>query len=517
MLELHVAGQLLVAFYCSCLACKSYPLYGLSSARLVFAHPRIILVSSYTRPPPVFAAMPKHTRRTAPSGRSPTANRSAAAPSDVASLTLAGMRALPAEVLRLHLSSRSLVTTGTKAAMASRLHAAVHADATSVNSPTSAPVAPHLERTVQSLVDKSLEGLEARLQASLRSMLQPTISSPAAPPAPPPSNDDDNISLPSATGTSPRPTTSAGSHAVVPPSEPSADAQTRPPAPNPDADDALVITSASPAPPIPLTTPPAVPAKLRQRILRGEYIDFDCLLPESMFPARFGPNSAPAFTLRLSSDSTSGTDGVVVAQPRPTTKRSVCNLSSWLEAWNIYAATVVSHHPQRAASLFAYQAIICQASVHAAPQAWLRYDSRFRALAAEDKTLRWDHKHNDLWLECFSLVAAPQPAATQAQTRARRPCTYCGGTSHFPDNCPSNPFRASRNASPSSGLSKPPLQPSPTAAPHLPPTTNRTSPFACRDHNQNRCSRPSCRFKHVCSACGDSTHIKWDCPQQRPN
>ena len=82
-----------------------------------------------------------------------------------------------------------------------------------------------------------------------------------------------------------------------------------------------VIVGTTPTPSIPPTTPPAIPAKLRQRILRGEYVEFDTLLPECMFPARFCTTSTLGLTLRLSTEHSSGGDGgegVVVAQPRST-------------------------------------------------------------------------------------------------------------------------------------------------------------------------------------------------------
>jgi len=47
-------------------------------------------------------------------------------PIDVMQYSLQQLTRLPAEVLRLHLSSRHLVTTGTKVVMASRLYDALH-------------------------------------------------------------------------------------------------------------------------------------------------------------------------------------------------------------------------------------------------------------------------------------------------------------------------------------------------------------------------------------------------------
>ena len=58
-------------------------------------------------------------------------------------------------------------------------------------------------------------------------------------------------------------------------------------------------------PKAPLPQQPPLPEKVKQKILRGEYIDFDTLLPESLYPARHGLSPSPSFTLRLLSDTTS--------------------------------------------------------------------------------------------------------------------------------------------------------------------------------------------------------------------
>ncbi len=66
---------------------------------------------------------------------------------DGAFLALAELRALPMEVLRLHLKSRSLVTSGNRAAMSKRLLTPLHMPAA-----TNVAATTDLERTVRSLV-----------------------------------------------------------------------------------------------------------------------------------------------------------------------------------------------------------------------------------------------------------------------------------------------------------------------------------------------------------------------------
>ena len=169
-----------------------------------------------------------------------------------------------------------------------------------------------------------------------------------------------------------------------------------------------------------------------------------------------------------------------------------------MEAWNVYIQVLAAHYPHRTPALLAYQNIICSASTRFPPRCWLRYDQRFRASAAADKTLRWDHKLNDLWLECFTQPSPSQQQqtsttpSTSSKLTNRRPCTYCGNFYHYPDNCPVKPFRPT-HATPGHIASTPTERQ--TAQPSLTPSTNPTPPqhsntqplpHHCRDFNNGR-------------------------------
>ena len=52
---------------------------------------------------------------------------------------------------------------------------------------------------------------------------------------------------------------------------------------------------------------------------------------------------------------------------------------------------------------------------------------QFRTLAASNPQLQWNLRHSEFWFDNLA-----------SQTW---PCTYCGSTSHFPDQCPRRPFR----------------------------------------------------------------------------
>ena len=127
-----------------------------------------------------------------------------------------------------------------------------------------------------------------------------------------------------------------------------------------------------------------------------------------------------------------------------------------------------------------YQRIICDASSCYAASCWLHYDSSFRACGAADRSIHWDHKYHDLRLECFTRNASPSTASSVPRSNnkpPRRPCTYCEGLYHFPDNCPQHPFR---------GAKRPAISPNPIPrhstgeglpyAPGTPSSTPTSSP-----------------------------------------
>ena len=104
------------------------------------------------------------------------------------------------------------------------------------------------------------------------------------------------------------------------------------------------------------------------------------------------------------------------------TRRTISNIPTGMEAWNVYVLDLVAHFPARMPALLAYQRIICDASQHFEPRHWLLYNTRFRACAAGDQSLRWDVKHGDLWLECFTRSAREPGQQPSKNTFGRRPC-----------------------------------------------------------------------------------------------
>ena len=217
-----------------------------------------------------------------------------------------------------------------------------------------------------------------------------------------------------------------------------------------------------------LLLPPA-PTSVQQQIIRGEFIDFNTLLPEVMFSTA---NVTPS----------SGTTRSTSQTPR------INSFSSWLDAWNIYIAIVVAHNPSRALELLGYQRLIHSASKHFNTSAWLNYDVQFRTLAAANPQLQWNLRHSELWLDNMASHTGSSLPNT------RWPCTYCGSMYHFPDRCPRCPFRTVQ------------FNDGDTFQ-----RDNGPRLSTCRDFNNSTCHRNPCRYQHRCQYCGSSSHPAYRC------
>ena len=145
-----------------------------------------------------------------------------------------------------------------------------------------------------------------------------------------------------------------------------------------------------------------VPARIKERIIKGEYIDLTTLLPKAMLSSNVEPDHPGSLTLQLPS-------GPSIFTIQAAAKgRKITSFSSWMEAWNVYLAIRVDFAPSSAPSLIAYQRIITSASVSYPLQSWLNYDVQFRMLAASNPSLRWDTRHHDLWLQCITPSSVQQ-------------------------------------------------------------------------------------------------------------
>ena len=179
---------------------------------------------------------------------------------------------------------------------------------------------------------------------------------------------------------------------------------------------------------------PTVPGRIEDKILRGEFI----YCYDSMFATASEGSASKAILISLTPDSLSEGGNVIVAQPRQQCKKTISDLTSWLEAWNTYVPVLINDQPRLGPCLVAYQRIICSANKVSLPQQWLDYDESFRTLVSTEPTTLWHKRHEDLWLECMEWYQTVVPVRHTQSSRV--PCTYCNSITHFPENCFQNPF-----------------------------------------------------------------------------
>ena len=130
-----------------------------------------------------------------------------------------------------------------------------------------------------------------------------------------------------------------------------------------------------------------VPRGIAERIERGEFVDFDDLLPGVL-----AVTSRSGLEVIASDDST-----LSVRTSDPRRRRRVVDFVSWTEAWTAYASVILSAAPHRCHELLGYQAIMANAAQQFYPEGWLEYDRRFRGAAASDPTRQWDVMDPTIW------------------------------------------------------------------------------------------------------------------------
>ena len=170
---------------------------------------------------------------------------------------------------------------------------------------------------------------------------------------------------------------------------------------------------------------PSVPTKLGQRILGGEYVNLDELLPENL-----SKQPKEQICWQASADTHAP---LTISLPDTTARRKIVDMSSWVQAFTNYAATVLRWAPERAAELMGYQALISQSFQNFQNSAVLAYDREFRALISQSAGRRLDEVDTTLWAMKFT-------------GQARSSCPRCM-IHHSRDHCFQRLFRG-RGASP---------------------------------------------------------------------
>ena len=105
-----------------------------------------------------------------------------------------------------------------------------------------------------------------------------------------------------------------------------------------------------------------VPAKLVDKIIRGDFVDMAELLRDNLEVQRRG----------------SGQEEVAsTAQPKKG-RREIPDLLSWVQCFGTYMAVVASKRPDRVRELLAYQTLIVREARRCGGKGWMEYDRYFR-------------------------------------------------------------------------------------------------------------------------------------------
>ena len=133
---------------------------------------------------------------------------------------------------------------------------------------------------------------------------------------------------------------------------------------------------------------PSVPLRVCERITKGEFIDFEDLLPDNILCQATDNLEVQAATHDAQRQFTTN-----LGRPR----RRIMDFTSWLDAWTLYAAVLIDHSPLRASEFLVYQQIITTAMQQFATEAVLNYDRAVRSARSGMPWLRWDTINHNLW------------------------------------------------------------------------------------------------------------------------
>ena len=195
-----------------------------------------------------------------------------------------------------------------------------------------------------------------------------------------------------------------------------------------------------------------VSQKTRQAILKGEYVEFDTLLPEN---SSIHNTDLPGVSISF--------EGKQLDIPSPTRKKKtyVDSIDKWLSAFEVFSTILLSSFPRRAVEMFAYQEIIRSAQRKFSGFAWLSYDIDFRRKAATNPNLSWGERDIQLFLMKFT-------------GQAKSSCAICGSGDHFAHGCSLSALRPN----------------------------SHTQRGTCNNFNRGaKCSQDPCPFSHQCKLC----------------
>ena len=249
-----------------------------------------------------------------------------------------------------------------------------------------------------------------------------------------------------------------------------------------------------------MSSMPAVPKAVMEKIRKGDYVNFDDLLPN------FTPVTEDEFSFRL----VPGSGSSVSLVPRNQAKPKVSNFASWMVAFSNFLRIYTAYFPHRVTELVRYQSYIVDFANQFSFTAWLNYDRNFRYRLAQVPSLSWARIDDDLYNRYL------RHASLQSL------CFVCRNFGHYASSCylhsgamnSNSPFRAPQRSGLGSGQVRPPAPGSSGAPGDRGFPGRRAEP--CHYFNAGGCSSRECRYAHVCRSCHGS-HPVTQCSKRFPN
>ena len=222
---------------------------------------------------------------------------------------------------------------------------------------------------------------------------------------------------------------------------------------------------------------PPLPARLVNRVWRGEFVDMADLLQDNLEAER-----------RRGRD-----DGEPSGRASRPTRREVPDMLSWAQCFCTYVVVVAEKQSGRVRQLLAYQATMLREASRCGGQGWRAYDAMFRQLAVAEPSTDWSRLNPSLYATTFLAQ----------QVKGGKLCHLCMGSDHTTEECALGPLQLRMTKSRPQVVEKGERQGGGvgTAAQARDLRIRQRSDQICYAWNEGRCRFPLCRYRHSCLRC----------------
>ncbi len=217
-----------------------------------------------------------------------------------------------------------------------------------------------------------------------------------------------------------------------------------------------------------------VPQTLKEKIIKGEYIELGQLLETSM------PKKVSNFTLNMNNEGQ-----IVWEDCRP--KRRITSIHAWTTAFIIFSGVFLEAHPHRTQELLKYMSLIRTAAARYQGYGWREYDRQWRLRQASQPLRSWAAIDSELW-SLYAASGLPVQYTRQNIRGVSHPNTTAFSTTSFRGP---GPVRSQNTK----------------MLPGQQGRTNRnTFNQVCFAFNAAGCGRNPCKFQHSCTKCRGADH-----------